>query len=159
MPHCLPGPKRNWIRVRVVACINRDEEKRRDERCEGAIAFKGRRRETWQIKRYRSGRGISDGQISADELFVVFLSALPSVSLPWYARENPPWIPVSQRKFVSMRAALIGRISVAEMPITDNSISNFHLGRRNAKDHGLNIKKKVKFASNDYSSRKICEKL
>jgi len=157
----LPSRSKTELNSRACRGLHKQgrEEKRQDKRCEGAVALKGGRkteRKTWQIKRYRSERGISDGQKSTGELLIVSLSAVPSVSLSWYSREDPLRIPVSQRKFVSMRAALIGRISVAEMPITDNSISNFHLGERNAKDHDLNIKMKVKFVSKNYSSQKIC---
>lgn len=90
-------PKRNWIRVRVVACINRDGRKkeRRDKGCEGG-AVKGRKTERngadktgIDPDRRRLRKHRKDSSFS--------LPSFLSVSLSGYWRKDSLTILVSQK--------------------------------------------------------------
>lgn len=101
-------PKRNWIRVRIVACINRDERKkgRRDKGYEGA-AIKGRKTERNVADKNRSW-STEEARTRKTRRFP-YLRFFPC---PFRAIEERTLSQSScLRKFVSMRAVLIGYIS------------------------------------------------
>jgi len=88
-------PKRNWIRVRVVACINRDERKkgRRDKEYEGA-AVKGRKTERNVADKIDFDRLRKHGR---GRLVSFSLPSFLSVSLSSYWRKDSLTILVSQK--------------------------------------------------------------